>query len=66
MKHLQKFYKKGVKVLVIILIGFLSGALGSFVTLQLYQNKEIKLRIIILALSLKHPIKMKFNHSSSK
>ena len=38
MKHLQKFYKKGVKVLVIILIGFLSGALGSFVTLQLYQK----------------------------
>ena len=40
MKHLQKFYKKGVKVLVIILIGFLSGALGSFVTLQLYQKQE--------------------------
>ena len=39
MKHLQKFYKKGVKVLVIILIGFLSGALGSFVTLQLYQKQ---------------------------
>lgn len=39
MKHLQKFYKKGVKVLAIILIGFLSGALGSFVTLQLYQKQ---------------------------
>ena len=39
MKHLQKFYKKGVKVLVIILIGFLSGTLGSFVTLQLYQKQ---------------------------
>ena len=39
MRHLQKFYKKGVKVLVIILIGFLSGALGSFVTLQLYQKQ---------------------------
>ena len=39
MKHLQKFYKKGVKVLVIILIGFLSGALGSFVILQLYQKQ---------------------------
>lgn len=39
MKHLQKFYKKGVKVLVIILIGFLSGALGSFVTLQLYEKQ---------------------------
>lgn len=39
MKHLQKFYKKGVKVLVIILIGFLSGALGSFVTLQLYKKQ---------------------------
>ena len=39
MKHLQKFYKKGVKVLIIILIGFLSGALGSFVTLQLYQKQ---------------------------
>ena len=39
MKHLQKFYKKGVKVFVIILIGFLSGALGSFVTLQLYQKQ---------------------------
>ena len=39
MKDLQKFYKKGVKVLVIILIGFLSGALGSFVTLQLYQKQ---------------------------
>ena len=39
MKHLQKFYKKGVTVLVIILIGFLSGALGSFVTLQLYQKQ---------------------------
>ena len=39
MKHLQKFYKKGVKVLVIILIGFLSGVLGSFVTLQLYQKQ---------------------------
>ena len=39
MKHLQKFYKRGVKVLIIILIGFLSGALGSFVTLQLYQKQ---------------------------
>ena len=39
MKYLQKFYKKGVKVLAIILIGFLSGALGSFVTLQLYQKQ---------------------------
>ena len=39
MKHLQKFYKKVVKVLVIILIGFLSGTLGSFVTLQLYQKQ---------------------------
>ena len=39
MKHLQKFYKKVVKVLAIILIGFLSGALGSFVTLQLYQKQ---------------------------
>ena len=39
MKHLQKFYKKGVKVLAIILIGFLSGALGSLVTLQLYQKQ---------------------------
>ena len=39
MKHLQKFYKKGVKVLIIILIGFLIGALGSFVTLQLYQKQ---------------------------
>ena len=39
MKHLQKFYKKGVTVLAIILIGFLSGALGSFVTLQLYQKQ---------------------------
>lgn len=39
MKHLQNFYKKGVKVLAIILIGFLSGALGSFVTLQLYQKQ---------------------------
>ena len=39
MKHLHKFYKKGVTFLVIILIGFLSGALGSFVTLQLYQKQ---------------------------
>ena len=39
MKHLQKFYKKGVTFLVIILIGFFSGALGSFVTLQLYQKQ---------------------------
>ena len=39
MKHLQKFYKKGVTFLIIILIGFLSGALGSFVTLQLYQKQ---------------------------
>lgn len=39
MKHLQKFYKKRVTFLVIILIGFLSGALGSFVTLQLYQKQ---------------------------
>ncbi|MBF1111658.1 MAG: serine protease [Streptococcus sp.] len=39
MKHLQKFYKKGVKFLVVILIGFLSGVLGSFVTLQLYQKQ---------------------------
>lgn len=39
MKHLQKFYKKGVTFLVIILIGFLSGTLGSFVTLQLYQKQ---------------------------
>ena len=39
MKHLQKFYKKGVTFFVIVLIGFLSGALGSFVTLQLYQKQ---------------------------
>ena len=39
MKHLQKFYKKGVTFLIIILIGFLRGALGSFVTLQLYQKQ---------------------------
>lgn len=39
MKHLQKFYKKGVTFLIIILIGFLSGSLGSFVTLQLYQKQ---------------------------
>ena len=39
MKHLQKFYKKGVTFLIIILIGFLSGALGSFVILQLYQKQ---------------------------
>ena len=39
MRHLQKFYKKGVTFLIIILIGFLSGALGSFVTLQLYQKQ---------------------------
>ena len=39
MKHLQKFYKKGVTFLIIILVGFLSGALGSFVTLQLYQKQ---------------------------
>ena len=39
MKHLQKFYKKGFTFLIIILIGFLSGALGSFVTLQLYQKQ---------------------------
>ena len=39
MKHLQKFYKKGITFLIIILIGFLSGALGSFVTLQLYQKQ---------------------------
>ena len=39
MKHLQNFYKKGVTFLIIILIGFLSGALGSFVTLQLYQKQ---------------------------
>ena len=39
MKHLQKFYKKGVAFLIIILIGFLSGTLGSFVTLQLYQKQ---------------------------
>ena len=39
MKHLQKFYKKGVTFFVIVLIGFLSGALGSFVTLQLSQKQ---------------------------
>ena len=39
MKHLQKFYNKGVAFLIIILIGFLSGTLGSFVTLQLYQKQ---------------------------
>ena len=39
MKHLQTFYKKGVTFLIIVLIGFLSGALGSFVTLQLYQKQ---------------------------
>ena len=39
MKHLQTFYKKGIKFLVIILIGFLSGVLGSFVTLQLSQKQ---------------------------
>ena len=39
MKHLQTFYKKGITFLIIILIGFLSGALGSFVTLQLYQKQ---------------------------
>ena len=42
MKHLQTFYKKGVTFLIIILIGFLSGALGSFVTLQLYQKQGNK------------------------
>ena len=39
MKHLQTFYKKGITFLIIILIGFLSGALGSFVALQLYQKQ---------------------------
>ena len=39
MKHLQKLYKRGFTFLIIILIGFLSGALGSFVTLQLYQKQ---------------------------
>ena len=39
MKHLQTLYKKGVTFFVIVLIGFLSGALGSFVTLQLYQKQ---------------------------
>ncbi|MGX7073156.1 S1C family serine protease [Falseniella ignava] len=39
-KYLQNFYKKGIKFLVIILIGFLSGALGSFVTLQLSPKQE--------------------------
>ena len=39
MKHLQTLYKKGVTFFVIVLIGFLSGALGSFVTLQLLQKQ---------------------------
>ena len=39
MKHLQTLYKKGVTFFVIVLIGFLSGALGSFVTLQLSQKQ---------------------------
>ncbi len=54
MKHLQKFLQKSSNV---HSNQFLSEfALGSFVTLQLYQKQEIKLQIIILALSLKHPI----------
>ena len=59
MKHLQKILQKGVKVLAIIPNRILSGALGSLQHYNFIKNKEIKLRIIILALSLKHPIKMK-------
>ncbi len=39
MKHLKTFYKKWFQLLVVIVISFFSGALGSFSINQLTQKK---------------------------
>lgn len=41
MKHLKTFYKKGFQLLVIIVISFFSGALGSFSIAQLTQKSSV-------------------------
>ena len=41
MKHLQRFYKKWFQLLVVIVISFISGALGSFSINQLTQKSTI-------------------------
>ena len=40
MKHLKTFYKKWFQLLVVIVISFFSGVLGSFTTLQLSQKQN--------------------------
>lgn len=41
MKHLKTFYKKGFQLVVVIVISFISGALGSFSITQLTQKSTI-------------------------
>ena len=41
MKHLKTFYKKGFQLLVVIVISFISGALGSFSINQLTQKSTV-------------------------
>ena len=41
MKHLKTFYKKGFQLLVVIVISFISGALGSFSITQLTQKSGV-------------------------
>lgn len=41
MKHLKTFYKKGFQLLVVIVISFFSGALGSFSIAQLTQKSTV-------------------------
>ncbi|NOM30112.1 hypothetical protein G9Q00_28315, partial [Klebsiella pneumoniae] len=41
MKHLKTFYKKWFQLLVVIVISFFSGALGSFSITQLTQKSSV-------------------------
>lgn len=41
MKHLKTFYKKWFQLLVVIVISFISGALGSFSINQLTQKSGV-------------------------
>ncbi|TVW38156.1 serine protease, partial [Streptococcus pneumoniae] len=41
MKHLKTFYKKSFQLLVVIVISFFSGALGSFSITQLTQKSSV-------------------------
>ena len=59
MKHLQKFYKNGVQFLAIILIGFLSGALGSFRNITTISKQGNKATNNNSGTITKLPIKMK-------